>query len=219
MFLCAFIYHFVTYWTISAVFYILDCAAYRFKWISSFKLNTVRKSLYFEYSLEGATQSLKNQLRITLPMLYLFSDRLYSTELQVFSCLQFFLYIILNDAYFYVMHRLLHCNRIFYVLFHQHHHREKFTAACSALDSGIVEHLFVNIGSVAIGPLLFNGSEVTVLTWFILATINSCFAHSGYKYMSDNHNIHHKNPIYNYGTGLMLFDSLFNTKHTLILLA
>ena len=211
----AFIYlclaHFILYWLTSFLFFLFDMVAYCC-YCTHLKYDTVTFKRYLKYCRAGIVNVLRNQF-ITMLLGALYADKLLINSSSVFNTMNFVFYILINDVYFFCAHKLLHCNRFIYTVLHKHHHREHFTSACCALDSSIIEHLFVNVASVVVGPVLIGGSNFTICAWILVATVNSCIAHSGFKYISKTHNLHHNNPKYNFGTGLMLMDSLFDTKY------
>ena len=86
--------------------------------------------------------------------------------------------------------------------------------AVSALDSGMLEHTFVNIGSIMAPYLLFGGSKLLFFSVIVSFTIHTCIIHSGYKRENITHDIHHQLIKYNYGTLLGLMDKLFGTYRT-----
>lgn len=166
--------------------------------------------------LLAATDSLRNQLFITLPASFLF---LYFYPIQyynlAYSIASLPIIIISGDIYFYLSHRPLHSKYFWHL--HKSHHQGRVCVAKS-LDADMVEHLFGNLGSFIAGFILlryfnFIVNIYVIHFWVLLATINTCISHSAgaAPYDSGIHHIHHKLLKYNFGTGLYLMDRLMGS--------
>ena len=121
------------------------------------------------------------------------------------------MYYVLHCIWFYCTHRLMHV-RFFWRHIHQIHHTYKETLPYAAFYCHPFEHLFVNLMSGFIGPILFSRDVITLKIWFHIGTLNSVNAH-----YSDirgdtpgNHDLHHIFYRFNYGTGNVM-DRIFGT--------
>lgn len=128
-----------------------------------------------------------------------------------YGLLKIMFYVIINDIYFYITHKIFH-RKFLYNKIHLFHHRVYFTSAVSALDANFIEHLLINLGSFIIGPLLWPCNLNIILFWTFLATFNTCLSHSGYNIISYDHYKHHINKNVNYGGGIMIIDYLVGSK-------
>ena len=166
--------------------------------------------------LFAATDSLRNQLCITLPATFLFL-KWYPIQYDnlLYSIASLPIIIICGDIYFYLPHRPLHTKYFWHL--HKSHHQGKVCVAKS-LDADMLEHLFGNLGSFVAGFLFlwyfnFIVNIYIVHFWTLLATINTCISHSAGRAPFDSgiHHLHHKRLKYNFGTGLYLMDRLMGS--------
>jgi sterol desaturase/sphingolipid hydroxylase (fatty acid hydroxylase superfamily) len=145
----------------------------------------------------------------------------YSSKLYLYECLRksaglslaFLLCVLLADCWFYIGHRFCHWHSWFYKHIHKLHHVYSEPMGITAFDSHPIEHLLLNILSVAMGPLVFfyigyPFTENQFLQWIVFVTMNSVRAHSSY---SIHHYNHHKYLFYNYGQGTYVLDILLGT--------
>ena len=82
-----------------------------------------------------------------------------------YTILYMIVYYILHCIWFYCMHRLMHV-RFFWRHIHYIHHMYKETMPYAAFYCHPFEHLFVNLISVFIGPILFSRDVITLKIWF-----------------------------------------------------
>jgi sterol desaturase/sphingolipid hydroxylase (fatty acid hydroxylase superfamily) len=207
--------HLLTYWTGSLIFILADFSG-RFK---DMKLSDPLLGRRPHPSpLEHVMMifiSLANQI-MAIPLIYLaspyvVSDRSNMTYLPIY---QLGFYVVIGDMWFYMAHRYMHMNRTLYNNVHSYHHMYRYPVAVGTLFADPIEHLFCNVMSIMIGPLISPASSMALLLlWVSLVTANGLIAHCGYKLPfidSKKHDTHHRLMIYNYGT-LGLSDRLFGT--------
>ena len=103
------------------------------------------------------------------------------------------------------LHYLFHKIPILYRI-HKFHHIDSITAAVAATDAHPLEHLLINLGAVAIGPILWNGHYQTLIIWTALTTIFPCLTHCGYTvpFIGKEHLLHHIYLKCNYGNSYIL---------------
>ena len=121
------------------------------------------------------------------------------------------LYYYLQCIWFYFSHRILH-QRFFWKHIHYIHHKYKSTMPYAAIYCHPLEHLFVNLMSVFIGPILFPSSIILTKMWLHICTVNTVIQH--FSHLRGNncstHDLHHLLYRYNYGTGTTM-DIIFGT--------
>jgi sterol desaturase/sphingolipid hydroxylase (fatty acid hydroxylase superfamily) len=132
--------------------------------------------------------------------------------------------LILQDAYFYVIHRLLHHPLLFKWL-HLGHHRSgdptPWTSFAFDLPEAILQALFL-IGIVFVIPLHF----ITLISVLITMTVWTVINHLGFELFpnsfprhwlgkwligSTHHSIHHRKYNLHYGLYFTIWDRLFKT--------
>ncbi len=165
---------------------------------------------------ESVKGSIKNQIFITLPFIYLFFQKYpieYNNLIVSVSLLPFL--ISSADIYFYMTHRFAH-KYLWFI--HKYHHRGK-NFAVKSLDAHMLEHLFCNLGSIIFGIYLLKYLTVilniyVICLWICLITINTCLTHTELYDNNGDHLIHHKYLHFNYGIGFYTMDKFFGTyKH------
>ncbi|MFC4210558.1 sterol desaturase family protein [Pedobacter lithocola] len=134
--------------------------------------------------------------------------------------------LILQDTYFYWMHRLLHHKMLFkhaHLLHHKSTNPSPWTAYSFHIIEAIVEGL-VLVPIVFILPI----HEITILLFTVAGFIINVYGHLGYEIMpkwfrnswlfevfntSVHHNLHHSKFKGNYGLYFRIWDRLMNTEH------
>jgi sterol desaturase/sphingolipid hydroxylase (fatty acid hydroxylase superfamily) len=173
-------------------------------WLLATKYTCINLFCFFPILMYLMTKGMYNRLRFTYKSLKL----KYDIPLFIF-------YILCVDAWFYILHRILHIP-IFYKHIHKLHHYWKKPYAMSGLACHPLEFTFVNVGSVAITPLLFGSFHIFFLVpYLMISFITASVTHSGWdlKYFFPNpkiHDNHHKYFNCNYGTD-MFMDKIFGT--------
>jgi len=198
--------HFLTYWISNIYYFYHDIKIWnnKIEW-DKVKLQKWRSDLS-KIWCEASINSLRNNF-LTFLIIYLIPKPSYYFD--IVDLLKIPLYLIINDIYFYFFHYLMHSKLLYH--FHKQHHKVAMSVSPSALDSGMLEHIFVNIGSIISPYLILGGSKVLFLLVIISFTLNTCIIHSGYKRKDITHDIHHQLLKYNYGTKLGLMDRFFGT--------
>ena len=195
-----FVCHFITYWLISGIFFVIDLAYDRVRG-NNYKLLVL-----------GV---LKNQLCVNISLV-LFMDYYYpiriENELKVVHIIwQLPLLLVMHDILFYHLHRIMHSDYLY--KYHRKHHEIKKTVGAGALYAGKVEHLVLNVLPAYFLPLLLKMNYICIIVWVIMATINVVCVHSGYDYFYSNekHADHHSELNINYGFGVYLCDRFYGT--------
>jgi lathosterol oxidase len=134
------------------------------------------------------------------------------------------LYVLLFDAYFYALHRVLHA-RILFRRVHAVHHRSGAPTVATALAMHPLEALAI-VGFMPVAMALVPIHLVSLLAVTVFLTGSLLVAHSGYAvfprwwerlplvgwYVTARvHDVHHVRRVCNYGATLSLFDRAFGT--------
>ncbi len=137
-----------------------------------------------------------------------------------------FAMLIIHDAYFYWMHRVIHHPKLF-AIFHKVHHQSRNPTPFTAFSFNIAEAVV----EAAIIPILVLILPVHPLAIFIFFNISLAFnvmGHLGYEFLpswfikhpvlkwintSTHHNMHHQKGHGNYGLYFNFWDTLMNTNH------
>lgn len=88
-------------------------------------------------------------------------------------------FTLIEDVLFYYFHRLGH-HRLLYKHVHKLHHEWQSPIAITAMYAHPIEHIFVNMVPIMVGPLLLGSHPVTVWLWVFLANLLVLIHHSGY---------------------------------------
>ena len=121
-----------------------------------------------------------------------------------FAC-QLPLYVLAVDACFYITHRALH-SRLLYAPIHRLHHSFPAPFALAAVYAHPFEHLFSNVLSISLGPLLCRAHPVSAALWGCLASFSTLNSHSGFSFghISEAHDWHHRYGNECFGAGQMM---------------
>lgn len=132
--------------------------------------------------------------------------------------------IICDDFFFYWSHRILHTKQI-YPYIHKHHHKYTNVIGIAAENTHPIEFLLGNIFPTHSGVLIL-GNRIHLYTnilWIIIRIIKTTESHCGYDFSwspfsripffcsSDFHNFHHLKYKGNYGSFLIIWDTLCGT--------
>ena len=168
------------------------------------KSRTPWKVLFNQIVVHGA---------LVLAIDYLYPEYLESLpndELSVSDILTFVFSIDLSNTLFYFIHRLFH-SVPWLLRYHEHHHKNVEVNSIDTFDSGVVEHLMLNIGTTLFPPLFLGLPlflvQFQIMSFMILAIIS----HSSLQIpflSTPYHQIHHRNRMVNFGQGLYLYDRL-----------
>ena len=96
--------------------------------------------------------------------------------------MQIIFLLLVEDFFFYIIHRFLHW-RVIYPYIHKWHHEHKITIAITANFAHPIEFI-ANLLSSAVGTF-FLGKHIhmtTVWTWYAIRILESVEGHSGYDF-------------------------------------
>lgn len=88
-------------------------------------------------------------------------------------------FTVIEEVLFYYFHRLGH-HRLLYKHVHKLHHEWQSPIAVTAAYAHPVEHFFVNMLPIMVGPLLLGSHPAVIWLWVFLATLTVLIHHSGY---------------------------------------
>ena len=196
-----FFLHIVTYWIISLIFISIDIIKPSF--LYKYKIqNNINNYITFNNILKCSYQVLINQL-ISIFIIIIYSDILsyrnfntsFDTLPNIYTCiLNFIVFLIFEEIGFYYMHRFSHYKYI-YKYIHKQHHEYVTPIALSAIYCHPLEHIFVNIAPLFIGPLIMNSHLILIWSWIFIATVNTLYSHCGYHFpltlSNEVHDYHH----------------------------
>ncbi|XP_005184217.2 fatty acid hydroxylase domain-containing protein 2-like [Musca domestica] len=163
--------------------------------------------------IEGILNVLMNQTVVGIPMYFvlyhtLFKVRCNTTPIRELPTLQKVLFdivvvSILEEFYFYYIHRLMHHKSI-YKYVHKKHHEWTAPIAAITFYCHPLEHIFLNLIPVSLSFALVRSHVFTVWLFLTLAILNSMADHSGYSFPRSGssiryHDLHHSKFNYNYG--------------------
>lgn len=134
------------------------------------------------------------------------------------------LMLIVHDAYFYWMHRMIHHPRLFKA-FHKVHHQSTNPSPWAALSFQPTEAV-LEAAVIYLIVFTFPVHRLAIMSWLILMMIYNVYGHLGYELYpknfqrnwlgkwlntSVNHNQHHKHFTGNYGLYFLWWDRMFGT--------
>lgn len=134
------------------------------------------------------------------------------------------LMLIVHDAYFYWMHRVIHHPKLFKT-FHKVHHQSTNPSPWAALSFQPTEAI-LEAAVIYLIVFSFPVHRLAIMSWLILMMIYNVYGHLGYELYpknfqrnwlgkwlntSVNHNQHHKHLKGNYGLYFLWWDRLFGT--------
>ncbi len=137
---------------------------------------------------------------------------------------QFFLYFFLFDAYYYLLHRVMHTKALFWV--HRYHHHTTNPNPLTAFSFHPVEALLTG-GFVPLMILVFHFHVVAIISATTFGVVSSVIVHSGHEvfprwwykkgkltryYISPLfHDRHHVSFRHNFGAFTTIWDRVFGT--------
>jgi sterol desaturase/sphingolipid hydroxylase (fatty acid hydroxylase superfamily) len=126
--------------------------------------------------------------------------------------LHFPVFLLTVDACFFTTHRILHLPFLFRTV-HSFHHSFSAPFAVASVYAHPFEHLFSNVLSISLGPILMRSHPITAAAWGCLTALSTCNAHSGFRFsaISEGHDWHHREAREMFGAGLALLDQFFHT--------
>ena len=135
-----------------------------------------------------------------------------------------FIIFIIDDIFFYFVHKLIHVNKFLYKKIHRIHHEANMPIAIDYIYAHPLEWMVGYIGPF-IGILLYGGISIyTFWLYLIIRNMHEIFIHSGinsssflYKiipFAADNkhHDLHHEKYNCNYASTFTFWDRVFKTQ-------
>jgi len=170
-----------------------------------------------------------NHIVIQLPLMCLLHPLLsilgmsYSLPLPSWHTLvwQCFAAFVVEDFYFYWIHRFLHWKAI-YKHIHKIHHDHAAPFGITAEYAHPVETVFLGIGTM-LGPIFFMRHVATLWVWLVVRLFQTVEVHSGYDFPwslnrivpfwggADFHDFHHKENVGNFASTFIWWDWAFGT--------
>ena len=135
-----------------------------------------------------------------------------------------FIIFIIDDIFFYFVHRLIHVNKFLYKKIHRIHHEANMPVAIDYIYAHPLEWMVGYIGPF-IGILLYGGISIyTFWLYLIIRNLHEIFIHSGihsssflYKIIpfaanNKHHDLHHEKYNCNYASTFTFWDGIFKTR-------
>lgn len=213
--------HLFLFWSVSSIYCFIDLA--KPHWLAAYKIQPDVHASREDY-VKCVKQALFNQMFVGVPFVVGFH---YATEWRTDSTythlstwpsfyefiLHLGLILLIEEFWFYYAHRLFHMGAL-YKYVHKRHHQFQAPVAMSAIYAHPVEHAMANLFPVHLGPFLLGSHLSTTTVWFIVATLNTMNAHSGYHLpffpSPEAHDFHHLKFGNNFGV-LGILDALHGT--------
>jgi methylsterol monooxygenase len=183
-----------------------------------------------QYTWRAYKKVLITHLLVQLPMMLMFHD-VYMKQLGLSVSLPLpswghtisvcILSFIIEDFYFYWVHRLLH-HPALYKHIHKVHHDYAAPFGFAAEYAHPIETMVLGVGTV-IGPLVLTRHYFTVLVWLIVRLFQTVEAHCGYDFPwsprhfipfwggAEFHDYHHETFSGNYASSFIVWDWVFGT--------
>lgn len=128
--------------------------------------------------------------------------------------------LVVNDCFFYAMHRLFHHPRLY--KWHKEHHEFTNPMGWAAIRGSGIEFLFWLL-PMTVGPiLLLKMHRLTIVLWALIGTSHTYYVHSGFDFpvklclvpfaaRSSIHDRHHSHNNCNYGLYWTFWDCIFKS--------
>lgn len=100
-------------------------------------------------------------------------------------------YLLIAEAWFYSVHRLMHSNEFLFNLVHSHHHRITDPHVYNASYQHPVEMVLITMGTCHVGSLIVPGHWITVAVHGCLICVGGNYGHAGFTNIHDDH---HRRP-------------------------
>ena len=122
-----------------------------------------------------------------------------------YSLIRFLLSILVMDAWFYGIHRLLHTEYLYQ--YHKQHHEFTYTYPLVAVYCSVFEALICDVTAFSLGPIMFKMNSWEMILFTAVSAWHVLLLHSIFDY---NHRLHHKHYKYNFSI-CSIMDIMFNT--------
>lgn len=152
------------------------------------------------------------------------------TELSEYGFVYFFTsllaMLLLHDAYFYWIHRIMHQPKLF-AFFHSVHHQSRNPTPFTSFSFNISE-AFLEAAIVPILVMILPLHPLTIFIFFNISLAFNVMGHLGFEFLptwflknpilkwintSTHHNLHHQKGTTNYGLYFNFWDTLMKTNH------
>jgi methylsterol monooxygenase len=138
------------------------------------------------------------------------------------------IFFIVEDAWHYWTHRLMHASPFLYRNIHKIHHRYTAPFGLTAEYASPIEIMVLGLGTVG-GPLLWGAITkdlhlITVYLWMVLRSLQAVDSHSGYDFPwslhnwvpfwagAEHHDVHHEQFKGNYASSFRWWDYCLGTE-------
>ncbi|XP_065342993.1 fatty acid hydroxylase domain-containing protein 2-like [Cloeon dipterum] len=190
------------YWGLGFGYILMDLSKWP-KFLQKYKIRPgTNEPFDVSKFIRGVLQSLFNQIVVGIPVAY-FAYKLMLWRgmppirvLPTFQRLLFDLlaFVLTAEFNFYYSHRMLHHKSV-YKYFHKKHHEWTYPVSVMAICCHPVEHCFLNMFTVLLGPFLLGSHMATSLAFLVMAMLLILHDHSGFHlpfaYSSQFHIFHH----------------------------
>ena len=210
-----YMYHFISYWIGSAIFFGIDYYLVQTNQILKYKIqgNEIMKrgNLDWDKYYKTACYVLWNMIFVTLPCLVAVAPLIEPSGLRspellsqgwYWIAIKTFLMIVISDFIFTFAHYSFHHPYLY--KYHKIHHEWTAPVAVRSIYAHPFEHLGANLSSMIIPLWIVRFPFNYAGYWTILITLNTLKSHSGLNIRhwiltADDHDLHHKLFKYNYG--------------------
>ena len=224
--LVPFLWHFLTYWFGSALFFGIDWYLVKTDQIKKYKIQgeeIIKKgNINWSKYYQTAKYVMFNMFTCTLPVIVMMAPLIDYFELRSESLNQqewwiilfkFVLMIIISDFIFTFAHYAFHHPKLY--KYHKIHHEWIAPVAVRAIYAHPFEHIGANLTSMIIPIYLVKLPFSYFGWWTFVITLNTLKSHSGLRIKfwlltADDHDLHHKLFNYNYGF-TTIWDQLLGT--------
>jgi len=139
---------------------------------------------------------------LILTEVFFFLAWLYDFPVGVFSFTNLVIFYIVQDIYFYLVHKFIFHGPLYFM--HKRHHER--LDAYAAWYASTIEHILLNIGSIAVPFWLFPNATLVFLVIILQQIYTSVDGHT----LNSPHSVHHKDITRRFGS-IYLLDRLFGS--------
>ena len=201
----------ISYFIPSIILFILDYFDFFFK----FKVQNKTKQYVINVYKKCLPTVLFNSFIATIPFFIFIPliENIFDFDYDIYK--HFFdilVAYVLTDCFFFFFHKLMH-TRLLYKKFHKKHHEITAPIGISAIYTTITDLYLGNLLPIGSPMFILSSHPHTIKFWIAMSAINTVvLAHSGFKWLSDFHDYHHKAFNWNFGSNVFM-DLLFKTKY------